>query len=263
MPLVIESYILLFFACSMAGWVMEVVCQFVRFGRFINRGFLIGPYCPIYGCGAALITLTISRYRADPLSVLALSMLLCGTLEYATSYAMEKLFHARWWDYSQKHFNLNGRVCANTLIPFGLFGLLLVEWVQPLGFELFARIPDAVRLRLCVFLCALMTVDAIVSANVLGKIRICANLSGGDDTESITRMVREKLAEEGLLVRRTLAAFPYARLYSNTLVRRVRAQEQKLRLEAGIRSRELREEINRREQALREEIRKLKRVTKE
>ena len=255
----IESFVLFFFACSAAGWLMEVVCKLVELRRFINRGFLIGPCCPIYGCGAVAITLLLSRYRGDFLSVFALSMVLCGTLEYVTSYLMEKLFHARWWDYSQKHFNLNGRVCANTLIPFGLFGLLLVEFVQPLCFSLFDRMPDTARLALCILLCTLFVTDAIVSVTVLGKIRKTANLSGGDDTENITRRVREKLAEQGMLMRRTLRAFPYARLYSNDLLTRMKAQQRRLREEARAKKRELREELNRREEKLREDIKRLKR----
>ena len=254
----IESFVLFFFACSAAGWLMEVVCKLVELRRFINRGFLIGPCCPIYGCGAVAITLLLSRYRGDFLSVFALSMVLCGTLEYVTSYLMEKLFHARWWDYSQKHFNLNGRVCANTLIPFGLFGLLLVEFVQPLCFSLFDRIPDTARLALCILLCTLFVTDAIVSVTVLGKIRKTANLSEADDTENITRCVREKLAEQGMLMRRTLRAFPYARLYSNTLIERMKVQQRRLREEARAKKNELRDELNRRERMLREEIRKLR-----
>ena len=255
----IESFILFFFACSVAGWVMEVACKLLQFHRFINRGFLIGPYCPIYGCGAVIITALLSGYRGDPVSVFALSMLLCGTLEYATSYLMERLFHARWWDYSQKHFNLNGRVCADTLIPFGAFGMLVVEYVQPFCFSLFARIPDTARFVLCAALCALLVTDAVVSVTVLGKIRKTANLSGADDTENITRCVRDKLAEQGLLMRRTLRAFPYARLYSNDLLARMRAQQRRLREEARVKKRELREEISRREKQLRGELNRLRR----
>lgn len=254
----LESLTLLFFVCSLAGWVMEVACKLVQLRRFINRGFLIGPYCPIYGCGAVAVTVLLSGYRGDPVTVFSLSMLLCGTLEYVTSYLMEKLFHARWWDYSQKHFNLNGRVCAETLIPFGLFSLLLVEIVQPFCFTLFSRIPDAFRLALCITLCALLATDAIISVTVLGKIRKTANLSGGDDTENITRRVREKLAEQGMLMRRTLRAFPYARLYSNALVARMKEQQRRLREEARAKKRALREELIRREEQLREEIRRLR-----
>ena len=77
------------------------------------------------------VTLLLSRFTDDPLAVFALAMLLCGTLEYLTSYIMEKACHARWWDYSAKKFNLNGRVCADTLIPFGLVGLGMIYFVKP------------------------------------------------------------------------------------------------------------------------------------
>ena len=105
-----ENYFLLFYVCSILGWLLEVACKYQQFHRFINRGFLIGPYCPIYGFGAVCICLALSRFTHDPAAVFSLAMIICGTLEYITSYAMEKLFHARWWDYSSKPFNLNGRV---------------------------------------------------------------------------------------------------------------------------------------------------------
>ena len=79
-PIQLESFILFFFACSVAGWVMEVACKLVQLRRFINRGFLIGPYCPIYGCGAVAVTVLLSGYRGDPVTVFSLSMLLCLSL---------------------------------------------------------------------------------------------------------------------------------------------------------------------------------------
>ena len=89
MRLTLECYILLFFTGAFLGWVMEVVCKLIQFGRFINRGFLIGPYCPIYGFGAVLVTALLSPFSASPPAVFVLAMAVCGTLEYLTSYAME------------------------------------------------------------------------------------------------------------------------------------------------------------------------------
>ena len=254
----IENTILLFFACAFLGWVMEVVCQFVQFRRFINRGFLIGPYCPIYGFGAVLISRLLSRFAGDPMAVFALALIVCGSLEYLTSYAMEKLFHARWGDYSQKPFNLNGRICAGTLIPFGLLGLMIVYWVKPFFFAGFAALSVQVRSVLCGVLSALMLSDLIISANVLGKIRIAANLNHADNTESITLAVREKLIEQGMLVRRTLRAYPYAKLYSNRLLADMKAERLRMKAEARRKALELRQEVNRREEALRRELKRLK-----
>ena len=80
MRALVENYILLFFVTAMLGWVMEVVCKLIQFHRFINRGFLIGPYCPIYGFGSVLITLLLSRYAESPLVVFLMGMIICGTL---------------------------------------------------------------------------------------------------------------------------------------------------------------------------------------
>ncbi|MGN0776829.1 MAG: putative ABC transporter permease [Candidatus Ventricola sp.] len=258
MRIEIENTVLLFFACAFLGWVMEVLCQLVQFRRFINRGFLIGPYCPIYGFGAVLVCRLLSRFASDPLAVFALALLVCGTLEYITSYAMEKLFHARWWDYSQKPFNLNGRICAGTLIPFGLLGLIIVYRVKPFFFGVFSLLSAQVRSALCAVLSAAMLLDLIVSMQVLSKIRIAANLNHADNTESITLAVREKLIEQGRLVRRTLRAFPYARLYSNQLLLDMKAERLRLKAEARQKTLELRQEINSREEALRQDIRRLK-----
>ena len=258
MRMELENWFLLFFICSVLGWLMEVLCKLVQSRRFINRGFLIGPYCPIYGFGAVLVTALLSRYAGEPLAVFALAMVVCGTLEYMTGYLMEKLFHARWWDYSQKRFNLNGRVCADTLIPFGMLGLLMVYGVKPLLFSWFSAFSQGALDALCACLLALMLMDAAVSTSVLGKIRKTANLSGGDDTESITRSVREALARQSALIRRTLRAFPYAKLYNTRLAADIKKKRSALREELKEKKKRLHNEINRREEKLREDLRALR-----
>ena len=110
MFLEIEKYILLFMIYSFLGWLMEVITVSVEAKKVVNRGFLIGPYCPIYGIGAVLITLVLSRYKYDPLVLFVMTMVSCGVLEYLTSWAMEVIFKARWWDYSHEKFNLDGRI---------------------------------------------------------------------------------------------------------------------------------------------------------
>ena len=258
MRALVENYILLFFVTAMLGWVMEVVCKLIQFHRFINRGFLIVPYCPIYGFGSVLITLLLSRYAESPLVVFLMGMIICGTLEYLTSYLMEKLFHARWWDYSQKRFNLNGRVCANTLIPFGLLGLGIIYGVKPFLFGLFAMIPQTAMDILCGALTAIILTDAVISTTVLGKIRHTAELTGGDDTETITRSVRDALLRQGALVRRTLRALPYAKLYNKPLLECLRQRQQMLKADFQAKQQHMREELAQREQALREELKKRK-----
>ena len=200
----IQYYSLLFFACSILGWCIEVLCKLIQFHRFINRGFLVGPWCPIYGFGAVFISLLLSRHAEDPLAVFGLAILICGILEYSASYMLEKIFHARWWDYSTKKFNLNGRVCADTLLPFGLLGLLLVYAITPVMFSCF---------------------DPLV------KIRVHAGKLDGDSTEKITNEVRSVLAEKSALVRRMMRAFPEARLYNGKIIMIMREKRLQLRKE--------------------------------
>ena len=128
---VIELYFLLFISYAFLGWCMEVICKLIQYKRFINRGFLIGPYCPIYGWGALLITILLRKYTSDIVALFALGMILCAILEYFTSYLLEKIFKARWWDYSTKKFNINGRICLNTMIPFGLLGVIMMRIINP------------------------------------------------------------------------------------------------------------------------------------
>lgn len=254
MPLIIKEYILLFFICSLLGWCMEVLCKLIQFRRFINRGFLIGPYCPIYGFGAVLVTALLTRFADSPLAVLILAMVICGTLEYITSYMMEKLFHARWWDYSQKRFNLNGRVCAETLIPFGLMGIVMIYLVKPALFRWFGTFSEALLDALCCGLIALLLLDTFLSTRVLGKIRHSAASIHGDSTEAITKAVRAKLAQEGALVRRTLRAFPYASLYNPELLQKIRVQRTALRAEIKRSRAKARQDIRIREEKLRSDV---------
>ena len=127
----IKIYFLLFIIYSFIGWLMETTLKSYEAKKFINRGFLIGPYCPIYGCGCILIILLLKKYEPYPLGLFCMSVVICTILEYLTSYFMEKLFNARWWDYSKRKFNINGRVCINTMIPFGILGTLMMYFINP------------------------------------------------------------------------------------------------------------------------------------
>lgn len=246
-------YVLLFFACSCFGWLMEVTLKFFQFHRFINRGFLIGPYCPIYGVGSVLLAAVLPLCTDSLPSIFVMAMLLCGILEYFTSWAMERLFHARWWDYSQRPFNLNGRVWLGNLLAFGVLGVLVVKVVKPAAFLWFSRIPDRVAVGLCAGLSAVFSADVAVSANVLGHIRSVANAAAGDSTEAITRFVRETLLARSALARRALHAFPEARLYNRALLDRLKQARQDLTREVKARNRRFREDLEQRESRLRAE----------
>ena len=189
MRALVENYILLFFVTAMLGWVMEVVCKLIQFHRFINRGFLIGPYCPIYGFGSVLITLLLSRYAESPLVVFLMGMIICGTLEYLTSYLMEKLFHARWWDYSNFRFNLQGRVCLLGALIFGLGGVGVVLGSQPYV----ERVTDMIPLPM---LHTLVTVLALITIIDLA-VTVAGMLEFERVLDSVSQVVQDVAARAG------------------------------------------------------------------
>lgn len=169
-----------------------------------------------------------------------------------------KLFHARWWDYSHRRFNLNGRVCAGTLIPFGLLGLCMVYVARPVLFGLYLKLPHPWMDGLCVALCALLLGDTVISATILGKIRKTAERCEGDSTEALTQSVREVLIRQGMLVRRALRAFPYARMYNRRLLEDFRARRAQLVQDLKARRQAFHDDLDRREARFRMELESLR-----
>lgn len=197
MEYTLQIYILLFFIYSFLGWLMEVVRLYLnpKIHRLINRGFLIGPYLPIYGFGVIAITILLGKYRNDIPALFWLSMITCGILEYATSYIMEKLFSARWWDYSNRKFNINGRICLETLLPFGIAGTLVVCIINPIFINFINMLPVTIINFLCGGLIVIISVDTIISFTVISTLKNTANeidLSEDDDTENISNFVKDK-----------------------------------------------------------------------
>lgn len=113
-------YFMLFLIYSFAGWCIEVVNSLIVEKKFVNRGFMLGPYCPIYGYSSILMIFYLDRYTDNILTVFLLAVVVCSFAEYIVSYVMEKLFNARWWDYSDRSFNINGRVCLINAFLFGI-----------------------------------------------------------------------------------------------------------------------------------------------
>ena len=212
MKISITYYFLLFMIYSTAGWTMEVVLKYREHKRFIDRGFLIGPYCPIYGYGSVLITALLYKYNSDPIVLFFMTVLTCGTLEYFTSWIMEKLFKARWWDYSKRKFNLDGRVCLGTLIPFGLFGLILTYFTNPFLINCFNKADMIVLNIIASIVFAIYIIDNIISTIIIIGFRKTTIKIGmekkEDNTEDITRRVREILAQKSWGYRRLIDAFP-------------------------------------------------------
>lgn len=194
----VELYILLFFVYSFAGWFMESVGGILNVKKFINRGFLIGPYCPVYGVGVVLITLLLKDFTDDILSLAILSMFICGILEYLTSFIMEKWFGARWWDYSNNILNINGRICLETLLPFTIAGVVIILFLNPFFIKLFLMIPEFILHIITISLSVLIIIDGLFSLNIMYGFKNATNIRK-DNTEEISKRNMD-LAEDAIMV---------------------------------------------------------------
>ena len=245
----VVDLILLFFSYSLLGWCIEVVLKYIQFHRFINRGFLAGPVCPIYGSGAALITVAaggLSRFESGIGTTFALSFLICGTLEYLTSFVMEKRFHARWWDYSQKPMNLHGRVWIGNLILFGLGGVAIIHIINPVLYRAFATVSFQVKEIAAGILLAVFLADYILSHFVLKLVKLSVESSEADDTEEIRKEVYLLLSDKSAFHKRFADAYPeviYRTERINARLAEVRAETERMRREAEQRIEERKEQV--------------------
>lgn len=210
---VLAKYFLYFMIYSFIGWAMEVICKLIEKKKFVNRGFLIGPICPIYGYGVLAIILLIGKDKSDILDVFLKAILICSILEYGTSYIMEKLFKARWWDYSNKKFNINGRVCLETMIPFGILGCLIVYLVHPLVVNLVGLLNSTLMLIIAIILLVVYIIDNIISFNVMNKIKGEIKRQNIDNTEVIREKVLNWLDNNSILYRHIKGAYPKFKIY--------------------------------------------------
>ena len=201
----------LFFIYSFMGWVTEVVLKYFQYKRFIDRGFLIGPYCPIYGTGAVIVTLGGNLLapvdRSWAMSFL-IAFVLCGLLEYMTSYILEKHFHARWWDYSQKPMNLNGRVWIGNLILFGLGGTAIIKILNPRLLALPSLMDPLFFNSLLTAVSLLFVADAVMSAFIMSLLKRGVEESRSDKSEEIAAEVRYLLENRSVFHKRILDAYP-------------------------------------------------------
>lgn len=204
----VYNYIILFFIYSFLGWSIEVFREFQDKNHFVNRGFLIGPICPIYGVGGLIMLLTLSKYKDSPIVLFCMSIIVFSILEYFTSYIMEKLFKARWWDYTNNKYNLNGRICAETMIPFGLLGMFVIYILNPLLVKLLSYIPTNVIMIVAISLAVIFVIDYILSFNIILGFKGTLLKLEKDSTEEITRKVKDKLLKGNYLNKRLIKAFP-------------------------------------------------------
>lgn len=160
----------IFFIYAILGWGLEVAFHALVTGKFINRGFLNGPWCPVYGFGASAVLACLLPLRGNvPLLFLG-SVLVTSALEWLTGFVLEQLFHQRWWDYSDEPFNLNGYICLRFSLAWGLACLLVVDFLHPAVLWLIARLPHALGLVLLGALLAAILLDLTATVRTIAKL---------------------------------------------------------------------------------------------
>ncbi|MGN0468474.1 MAG: hypothetical protein ACI4GY_07110 [Acutalibacteraceae bacterium] len=157
-------FVLIFFFYSAAGWAVESTYCSIGEKRFINRGFLTGPMCPIYGTGALVMTVFLYNPFYDrPLLVFLLGMLLCDIVEYITSFLMETLFHSRWWDYTYEFLNIRGRICLKHTLYWGVASVGFVYVIHPHIDKIISKFSDNLIIGITSAVLVVFAVDCIHS----------------------------------------------------------------------------------------------------
>ena len=160
----IPSVIMLFFVICISGWLWEVVLHLLQTGEFVNRGTLHGPWLPIYGGGCAAILALLYKLRKNPLVQFFMIIVVCGIIEYFTSWFLEVTHDGqRWWDYTGYYLNLNGRICAEGLLVFGIGGAAFIYVLAPWLDNMIVRIRSSVLWGVCITLVSVFVADLIYS----------------------------------------------------------------------------------------------------
>ncbi|MDQ1547536.1 MAG: hypothetical protein QOH69_2440 [Actinomycetota bacterium] len=156
---------------SFIGWIVEVLWVFAKSQHLENRGFLTGPFLPIYGIGAILLILFVEPYVKNPFLVFVASVVVTSTVEYLSSLILDKVFHISLWDYHDHRFNLNGRICLQNSFGFGALGLLLIYVLQPWISGGLKTLPHDAAIAIAWVLIGILIVDSANSIRSLAKLR--------------------------------------------------------------------------------------------
>lgn len=228
-------YFACFFIYSVIGWIVETSLIMIRTNKFVDRGFLIGPYCPIYGCGSIAMILYLTQYKSNILTVFILGVVICSVLEYLTSYIMEVLFKTRWWDYSNHKFNLNGRICGQNCLLFGLGGIIVIYAIQPFLDKFLLLIPTKLFTITTIIAIITFILDFIFSLNVINHFKKTLTTIDlkKDSTQEFTKAVRETISNNHkIFQKRLITAFPNINLnYFENLKKEIKEEIEEIKEE--------------------------------
>lgn len=187
-----------FFIYAFLGWCTEVIYACVNSGKFVNRGFLNGPYCPIYGFGVVAVVMCIYPVK-DNLPILFFgSVILTTALEFVTGFILEKIFNEKWWDYSDEHFNIKGYICLKFSLMWGLACIIVVRVIHPIIIKFVDFVPRLIGIIIISVLSAGILSDIIITVLAIMKIRKNIRLiqSISDEMRNISDFTGEKIYDK-------------------------------------------------------------------
>lgn len=204
---------LLFIIYSIIGYFVEVFYIYLASKLLnFNRGFLIGPYLPIYGASVICMIVYLKPYKDDLIVLFILSTVVCTIIEYVASYVLEKIFKLRWWDYSHLSFNINGRVCLKNSVLFGIGSIVVTKVINPLLERGLTRIPHWLIITISSIILVIFITDIIISFIAVFNIKTEVNkYAKKDATEAIKKEVEKFLQEHSFLrkqIERIFSSFP-------------------------------------------------------
>lgn len=196
-------YLLLyFFVYGFLGWCAEVGFAAFKEKKFVNRGFLNGPICPIYGVGVTIVVAFLMPIKSNFVLLYVTSVILVTVLEGITGWAMFQIFHHKWWDYSNIPFNIGGYVCLPFSIMWGIACVLIVDFVHPLIHRMLTFIPHTPGLVILVVLIVVTAIDAYVTASAIFKFN--RHLASMDKIAAELHEISDQIGED--IYEKTMAA---------------------------------------------------------
>lgn len=226
---------LMFIIYSIIGYIVEVFYSYLETKEFtLNRGFLLGPYIPIFGVGAIAITIFLTKYKNDILILFVIGAVLSALLEYITSVILEKIFKLRWWDYSKYKYNINGRICLEVASLFGIGAVVVVKLFNPIFYKMLLLMPEHYITMISILLFVIFLTDLIITVIIMSKIKInFTKYIKLDATSAIKKEIIKSLRKNISLVNRVFNAFPNIRyIAANKTIKklpRIRFESDKLK----------------------------------
>lgn len=166
----IRNYLFYFLIYAFIGWCAEVVYAALTTGKFVNRGYLSGPYCPIYGFGSIFVLMSLYNLKDNKILLFLGSVIITTILEFLVGWFLEKVFHQSFWDYSDRPFNIKGYVCLQFSIMWGIGCMFIIDYLHPTVELIYHIIPSIITTIFLIAGTVSILVDTIISTNSILKL---------------------------------------------------------------------------------------------